>query len=152
MRGSGAEHLVVRTQWVYGSGPNFVRTILTLANKNPVLRVVDDQIGRPTWAVSLTRMIFAAVRSGARGTLHLANEGITSWFEFATAVVEEGERFGLCPRVPVEPISTSQMPRPAKRPAYGALSLELAHSLGIELPRWREVLPQYLEAEKRSHA
>lgn len=145
VRSSGAEHLVVRTQWVFGSGPNFVRTIVAAAGKGQALRVVEDQLGRPTWASSLARALFAAVRSGARGDLHLTNEGIASWHEFARAIVEEAARRGLCPRVDVRPIRTSEMPRPARRPAYGVLALDRARALGIESPHWRDALSQYLE-------
>lgn len=144
VRATGANHLVVRTQWVFGSGPNFVRTIVGAAKKGGALRVVEDQLGHPTWAESLARGLFAAVRSGARGTLHLANEGIASFYDFAQAIVAEGARIGLCPRVPVQPIPSSQMPRPAVRPQYGVLALDRARALGIAAPHWTEVLPPYL--------
>lgn len=145
VRAAGANHLIVRTQWVFGSGSNFVRTILGAAKKGAPLRVVEDQLGHPTWAESLARGLFAAVRQGARGTLHLANEGIASFYDFAFAIVAEGARIGACPRVRVVPIPTSQMPRPAERPQYGVLGLGRARSLGIELPHWTEVLPPYLQ-------
>lgn len=147
VRAAAGEHLMVRTQWVFGAGANFARTILRAAATGEPLRVVEDQIGRPTWSASLARGIFAAVAAGARGTLHLANEGIASWFDFAREIAAEGARRGLCPAVEVRPIPTSEMPRPATRPAYGVLGLARARSLGIAASHWREALTQYLDAE-----
>ena len=146
VRSVGGDQLIVRTQWLYGNGANFVRTILRAAQKGESLRVVEDQIGRPTWTHSLAYAIFEAVNAGARGTLHLANEGIASWFDFAREIVAEGAVRGQCPNVEVVPIPTSQMPRPATRPAYGVLGLEKARSLGIHLPHWRAALGEYLDA------
>ena len=145
---AGGEHLIVRTQWVFGSGPNFVRTILRAASQGVALRVVEDQLGRPTWTTELARAIFRAVEVGARGRLHLACEGVASFFDFACAVVEQGVRRGLHPRVQVLAIPTREMPRPARRPAYGVLGLERARGLGLVLPHWREALDGYLDAER----
>ena len=147
---AGGEHLIVRTQWVFGSGPNFVRTILRAASQGVALRVVEDQLGRPTWTTALARAIFRAVEVGTRGRLHLACEGVASWFDLARAVVAEGARRGLHPRVDVIAISTREMPRPAERPAYGVLGLERARGLGLVLPHWREALEGYLDAERES--
>jgi dTDP-4-dehydrorhamnose reductase len=148
VRAAGGEHLVVRTQWVFGPGPNFVRSMLRAANEGRALRVVDDQIGRPTWSASLAGAIHAALARGARGTLHLACEGTASWFDLAHAALELGAQRGLCPPTVVEPIPTREMPRPAARPAYAVLGLERARSLGIALPHWREALARYLDAER----
>lgn len=148
VRAAAGEHLIVRTQWVFGPGTNFVRTIQRAAKQGEALRVVEDQIGRPTWTGSLARGIVAAVAAGARGTLHLANEGIASFFDLARATVDEGARRGLCPKVDVRPIPTSEMPRPAARPAYGVLSLARARSLGITLPHWRDALAAHFDAER----
>jgi len=148
VRAAGGQHLIVRTQWVFGAGANFVRTILRAAANGAPLRVVEDQLGRPTWTHSLARGIFAAVSANARGVLHLTNEGIASFFELAREVCAEGARRGLCPKVEVTPIPTSEMPRPATRPAYGVLGLARARALGIRAPHWRDALVQYLDAER----
>jgi dTDP-4-dehydrorhamnose reductase len=145
---AGGEHLIVRTQWVFGPGANFVRTIQRAAATGDALRVVEDQLGRPTWTTALARAIFRAVEVGARGPLHLACEGVTSWFDLATAVVDEGAKRGLCRRVAVHAIPSREMPRPAERPKYGVLGLERARVLGIDLPHWREALDGYLDAER----
>jgi dTDP-4-dehydrorhamnose reductase len=145
---AGGEHLIVRTQWVFGPGPNFVRTILRAASQGVALRVVEDQLGRPTWTTALARAIFRAVEVGARGRLHVACEGVASFFDLARAVVDEGARRGLHPRVEVLAIPSREMPRPAQRPAYGVLGLERARGLGLVLPHWREALDGYLDAER----
>ncbi len=148
VRRSGAEHLIVRTQWLFGPGANFVRTILGAAARGQPLSVVEDQLGRPTWSGALARAILGAVEAGARGTLHLACEGIASWCDFARAIVAEGARRGLAPEVPVRPITTRELERPAARPAYGVLSLERARGLGLELPHWQQALATYLDRER----
>ncbi|HXZ84012.1 MAG TPA: dTDP-4-dehydrorhamnose reductase [Myxococcota bacterium] len=148
VRAAGGEHLIARTQWVFGAGANFVRTILRAAGQGNPLRVVEDQTGRPTWAGSLAQGLAAAVAAGARGTLHLANEGVASFFDLACAAVEEGARRGLCPRVPVNAIASSEMPRPAARPAYAVLGLARARALGVTLPHWRDALASHLDAER----
>ncbi|HTO69551.1 MAG TPA: dTDP-4-dehydrorhamnose reductase [Myxococcota bacterium] len=147
VRAAGGEHLIVRTQWVFGQGANFVRTIVRAAGQQSSLRVVEDQLGRPTWATSLAQGIAAALRASARGTLHLANEGTASFFDLACAAVEEGARRGLCPNVPVHAIPTSDMPRPAERPLYGILGLARARSLGISLPHWRAALASHFASD-----
>jgi len=145
---AGGEHLIVRTQWVFGPGGNFVRTILRAASQGGPLRVVEDQLGRPTWTTVLAGAIFRAVEVGARGPLHIACEGTASFFDFARAVVDEGARRGLHARVEVHAIPTREMPRPAARPHYGVLGLERARELGLVLPHWREALDGYLDAER----
>jgi dTDP-4-dehydrorhamnose reductase len=148
VRAAGGEHLVVRTQWVFGPGANFVRTMLRAAREGRALRVVDDQLGRPTWSAVLASALHAALARGARGTLNLACEGAASWYDLACAAIELGAQRGLCPQVPVEPIPTREMPRPAARPAFSVLGLERARSLGVELPHWRAALARYLDAER----
>jgi dTDP-4-dehydrorhamnose reductase len=148
VRAAGGEHLIVRAQWVFGTGANFVRTIVRAAGQGNPLRVVEDQTGRPTWAASLADGIARAVGARARGTLHVANEGVASFFDLACAAVEEGGRRGLCPRVSVHAIPTSDMPRPATRPAYAVLGLAKARALGVALPHWRDALRCHFDAEQ----
>ncbi len=148
VREAGGEHLIARTQWVIGPGANFVRTILGAAREGRELRVVDDQIGRPSTTVALAEGLLTALEAGARGTLHLACEGIASWYDLACDAVAQGARRGLCPEVPVTPIPTAQMPRPAARPAFGVLDLARARALGVRMPHWRTALSDYLDAER----
>lgn len=141
---SGAEALVVRTQWVFGAGACFPRTIRQLANTQAELRVVEDQIGRPTWTGALADGIFRAVAAGATGLLHLACEGIASWYDLAREVVAAGVRRGWNPLVPVRAVSSEDFPRPA----YAVLGLARARALGIEMPHWRDALEAFMDAEE----
>ena len=134
--------LVVRTAWLYGlQGKNFVKTILQLAAERPSLRVVADQEGCPTFAEDLARMIEQLVTHPIRGLLHVTNEGHCTWHEFATEIVKLAGY-----RVPVQPITTEDMPRPAKRPAYSVLSSDRLHHLGFSMPSWQNGLQRFLQA------
>ena len=132
--------LVVRTAWLYGlRGKNFVRTMLQLAAERPCLKVVADQQGCPTFAEDLAGMIGRLMTHPVRGVLHVTNEGHCTWHEFATEIVKLAGY-----RVPVEPITTADMPRPAKRPAYSVLSAERLHHLGFRMPSWQDGLQRFL--------
>ena len=134
--------LVVRTAWLYGlQGKNFVKTILQLAAERPSLRVVADQEGCPTFAEDLARMIEQLVTHPIRGLLHVTNEGHCTWHEFANEIVKLAGY-----RVPVQPITTEDMPRPAKRPAYSVLSSDRLHHLGFSMPSWQNGLQRFLQA------
>jgi dTDP-4-dehydrorhamnose reductase len=122
------EALVIRTSWVLsGTHRNFASTMLDLIAKGPV-RVVDDQAGRPTLVDDLAPATIAAVGAGVSGILHLANQGVTTWFALAREVAEIA---GLDP-YRVEPISTDEFPRPATRPANSVLDSERLDDLGLE--------------------
>jgi dTDP-4-dehydrorhamnose reductase len=148
VRRSGCEFLIIRSQWIFGPGPNFVRTIYRAVAADTPLRVAEDQLGRPTWTRFLARGIVAAVGAGTRGDLHLACEGVASWFDLAVATVEEAAQRGWTSRVPVEPIDSESVPRPARRPAYSVLGLDRARRLGFQLPHWRTALSAYFDSEE----
>jgi dTDP-4-dehydrorhamnose reductase len=152
VRRSGCDHLIVRSQWIFGPGTNFVRAIYEAALRGESLRVVEDQVGRPTWSRALARGILHAVRAGARGDLHLACEGVATWYDLAVATVEEAAHRRWISPVPVEAVSTDSVPRPATRPAYSVLNLERARALGVRMPHWRTALSMYLDSEEWSDA
>ena len=134
--------LVIRTAWLYGlQGKNFVKTMLQLAAERPCLKVVADQRGCPTFAEDLAGMIGRLVTHPVRGVLHVTNEGHCTWHEFATEIVRLSGH-----RVPVEPITTADMPRPAKRPTYSVLSAERLHHLGFTMPSWQDGLQRFMKA------
>jgi dTDP-4-dehydrorhamnose reductase len=139
------EHLIIRTQWLYGSyGNNFVETMLRLAGDNNILDVVDDQIGSPTWTVDLSRAIIALVLKGCTGTYHAANCGYVSWNCFAKAIFEES---GL--DTVVRGMTTEQLNRPARRPLYSTLDCsKLERDAGFRLQPWRDALKAYLVLRK----
>ncbi|RNC67772.1 MAG: dTDP-4-dehydrorhamnose reductase [Desulfuromonadales bacterium] len=141
------DHLIVRTQWLYGlGGKNFVETMLRLAKEKTELAVVDDQIGAPTWTVDLALAISELLDNGCRGTYHAANDGFCSWFDFAEAIFAEA---GIAMRV--RPQTTEELGRPARRPLYSVLNCgKLVHDTGLQLEQWREALKTYLA--KRTEA
>jgi dTDP-4-dehydrorhamnose reductase len=154
------EYLVLRTSWLYGNRrQNFLLTMLRLAREREELRVVDDQIGSPTWvrAVSdTTASCVTATSSAARinipsGIYHLAAAGQTSWYGFASAVldgtVDESRRAAR-----VVAISSADYATPARRPAYSVLALaKLQSASGITPVDWREQLAGCLVERKKSN-
>jgi dTDP-4-dehydrorhamnose reductase len=138
--------LVIRTAWLYGrQGKNFVKTILQLAAERPCLKVVGDQRGCPTFAEDLAGMIGNLIAHPAQGILHVTNEGDCTWHELASEIV----RLAGLP-VPVETITTADMPRPAKRPAYSVLSPDRLHQLGFRMPAWQDGLLRFVNAPPRA--
>jgi len=143
---AGDAHWIVRTQWLYGlNGPNFVETMLRLAAQHDVLRVVDDQVGSPTSTHDLAPLLWRIVSERpAYGIYHAANGGSCSWYEFAVEIFRQA---GVDVRV--DPIPTSEFPRPATRPVRGVLSSDkLSAALGSDIPTWQEALGKYLELRK----
>lgn len=135
--------LVVRTSWLLsGTHPNFASTMIKLIRSGPVT-VVDDQRGRPTLADDLARATLDAIDRGARGVLHLANEGVTTWFGLAREIAAMA---GLDPEQ-VAPCTTAEFPRPAPRPADSVLNSERVAELGIEpMPPYRPGLEAAVRA------
>lgn len=133
LRSSGAKHLHLRTSWVYAPwGKNFVRTMANLSRERDVLRVVDDQRGRPTSAEHLARTTLALLEKGATGTLHVTDGGECTWFELARFIASH-----VRPSCRVEPCTTAEFPRPAKRPRYSVLDLEPVEALLGPMPDYR---------------
>lgn len=150
---SGADHLILRTAWIYAArGQNFLRTMLRLAGERDVLRVVDDQIGAPTparWIAAATASILARWQAGATwhsGVVHLTASGQTSWFGFAEAIFAAAIDAGLLERSPqLEPIPSQAYPTPAQRPAWSCLDTSLLYErFGLSLPDWRDGLSQVM--------
>ena len=142
-------HVILRTAWVYGVGGkgNFVKTMLRLGSDKEEIRVVADQIGSPTWTGDLADAIASLIDQTPRGTYHYTNSGVASWYDFAVAIFEEASQLGWNLKVQrVVPITTSEYPTPAKRPAYSVLSCaKIAAVLGTHPPHWRQALRQMLK-------
>jgi dTDP-4-dehydrorhamnose reductase len=146
---TGADAIILRTSWVYAAtGKNFVRTMLNAGAKLPQLRVVADQIGTPTAAPELARVILDIAdtlrRTGwqaeYRGIFHATGAGETSWHGFATAIFAAAAAQGYNPPA-LQAITTAEWPTPARRPADSRLDCgKLARIFGITLPDWRENL------------
>jgi dTDP-4-dehydrorhamnose reductase len=136
-------YYLVRTSSLYGRhGPNFVYTILRLAEKNETLTVVDDQLMSPTWTVNLAQGVVELIRSGRFGTYHLTDRtaGGVTWFDFAKEILNAR---GLDTRI--EPMTSREFNRPARRPAYSVLdSTGFTLSSGYEPLQWQESLRRFL--------
>lgn len=134
--------VILRTAWLYGEGKNFVRTILRVAAERDELRIVSDQVGSPTWAEDLARVVRALLDVRAAGIYHAVNSGSCSWHEFAVTILRSA---GLERRV--IPISTAELARPAKRPARSVLDSAKLAALGIRMRPWQDALADYLRAQ-----
>lgn len=157
IRASGADHLILRTSWVYAPhGHNFLRTILRLGAEREELRVVADQFGAPTSTALIVRASLAAIDRWFAapgdhlqlcGTHHLVASGHTSWHGFACAIFDEARTQGLVTAVPrVTPIATSDYPTPARRPAWSVLdNAGFQQRIGIDLPNWKDGLREVME-------
>ena len=139
---SGVTFLIVRTAWLYGkAGPNFVRTMLDLSHRQKILKVVNDQIGSPTYTADLAGGILDLVMRKAYGIVHLTNQGSCSWFELAREALRCS---GMDPGR-VVPVPTSQFARPARRPSYSVLDNSRFYSItGRRLRHWKDALREFL--------
>lgn len=135
------DYFIVRTSWVFGvNGKNFVKTMLNLADKNKKLRVVDDQIGSPTYTPDLAKLLVDMIHTEKFGVYHATNEGFCSWAEFAKEIFKQADK-----KVEVEPIATVDYPTPAKRPFNSRLSKTSLDDAGFSrLPTWQDALKRFL--------
>ena len=132
---------VLRTAWLYGDGPNFVRTMLKLGQEREELQVVDDQYGCPTSTVDLAEAVLRLLDTNRYGTYHAVNSGVTTWCGFARKIFELAGNT----KVKVTPVTTEQFVRPAPRPAYSPLDTRLLRlALGWSPRPWEEALAEYL--------
>src|SRR2546428_4594604 len=135
---------IIRTAWLYSAyGNNFVKTMLRLGAERAELGIISDQIGSPTYAADLAKMILTMLAANKEryGIYHYSNEGVASWYDFAKAIFELK---GLT--VKVKPLRTEDYPTPAQRPSYSVLNkLKIKETFGIEIPYWKESLKICLE-------
>jgi dTDP-4-dehydrorhamnose reductase len=156
IRASSVSHYIFRTSWVYAAhGHNFLNTILRLARERRELKIVDDQLGSPTWARTIAEATATALLSTQyrdySGLYHLSATSAVTWFDFAKAILAEIKTLRLDLRLPaLIPITTSEYPLPAQRPANSCLDNTRLHTtLGLSTPGWpvslkqcmREILP-----------
>ena len=135
------EYFIIRTSWVYSQfGNNFRNTMLRLASERDSLSIVSDQIGSPTNAVDLAKALLSIVQSNSSkyGIYNFSNEGIASWYDFATEIFRINNVV-----IEVNPIPTEAFPTPAKRPKYSLLDKsKIKNTFGIEIKTWQESLLQ----------
>jgi dTDP-4-dehydrorhamnose reductase len=135
---------IVRTAWLYGvHGKNFVKTILGKAAAGESLRVVDDQVGSPTYAGDVADSVALLLTRERTGIYHVTNAGTCSWYEFAREILQVTDHDATT----VTPISSAELNRPARRPAYSALENAAWQATGFPpLRPWREALAAMLAA------
>lgn len=139
---------VLRTSWVYGEGKNFVRTMLALADKMDEIKVVNDQFGRPTYALDLAKAVYDVIQKRPEsGTYNVTGDGdIISWADFATEIFKiAGKSTRVIGITTDEYLSDKQDRKIAPRPKYSALSLEKSHTAKIFLRDWLEAIKLYIK-------
>jgi dTDP-4-dehydrorhamnose reductase len=138
---SGCRHLILRSSWIYGArGQNFMLTMLRLARERPQLRVVNDQIGAPTWSHSLADMTLELLdRDPPSGIYHATDGGETSWHGFATEILKLA---GIA--TPIVAIPTEDYPTPAQRPRNSRLDNEKRIVAGGTQQPWEDSLRECL--------
>ncbi len=162
----GGSYLILRTSWVYGArGQNFYLTMLRLASERESLKIVDDQIGSPTWcrmiadctAQILTsapvlegRLDISGHLADRAGVYNLSSSGTTTWYGFAKAILNLTAGKGQRRLKELLPIPTSEYPMPAPRPLYSVLSGEkLQQSFGLVMPEWQQALEMCVDGSQQ---
>lgn len=134
------KYFIIRTAWLYGTGKNFVNTMLRLAEDHTEVGVVRDQFGTPTSAQELAKAIVFLMNTENYGLYHGTCEGIATWYEFATEI------FRLAGKaVKVKSLTTEEYPTPAKRPKYSVLENKKLKELDYYMKPWKEALQEYMK-------
>ena len=150
-RVGGLDYLILRTAWLYGpGGPNFVKTMVTVARAGKPLRVINDQFGSPTYTLDLAAATLELLERDATGVWHLSNAGETNWHDFARAIFDEWK---LTPDL--QPTTSeawkAQRPESATRPAYSVLDVTpFGETVGHPMRAWRDALAAFKDEVDRS--
>ena len=140
----GSRGVIVRTSWLYSEfRSNFVKTMIDLMNKKSELGIVNDQIGSPTSAHSLSRLLIKVIEhENFNGILHWSDGASVSWFEFAMEIQRQAFNLGLLKtKIPLKPIKTEQYPTPAKRPKYSVLERNCSmEPFNVAIKNWKDEL------------
>lgn len=144
------KYFIVRISWVFGiNGNNFIKTMLRLGKENGAVKVVDDQIGSPTYTFDLAKLLVDMIETEQYGAYHATNEGICSWYEFAKEIFQEANM----KEVTVTPESSEEFPVKAKRPKNSRMSKEKLVQNGFSLlPSWQDAVKRYIEELKKVEA
>jgi len=135
-------YLILRISWLYGiNGRNFIKTIIKKAKEEKELKIVSDQKGSPTYTLDVVKQTWELIKKDKIGIYHSANQGETSWYEFAKKIIEK-----LKINVKISPIKTGEYPALAKRPKYSVLDNHLLKLEGINIMRdWETALNEFLD-------
>jgi len=165
----GSDATIIRTAWVYSAhGNNFVKTMLCFMAEKDKLGIVYDQVGTPTWAKGLAKMIWVLVErhsrtegrgirnplSGDATLLHWTDAGVCSWYDFAIAIQELAIEKGMLDKeIPIRPIPASAYPTPAARPSFSVIDKVTAEEAsGVETIHWRKQLSEMMDELKEQEA
>ena len=139
---TGVDYLIFRTAWLYSEfGKNFVKTMLNLTATKLQLKVVFDQVGTPTYAYDLAKVIYDIIENrkfeGNTGIYHYSNEGVTSWYDFTKLIAEiAGNK-----QCDIQPCHSDEFPSPVNRPAFSVLDkTKVKETFGIKVPYWTDSL------------
>lgn len=139
---TGVEYLIFRTAWLYSEfGKNFEKTMLNLTATKPQLKVVFDQVGTPTYAYDLAKVIFDIIEKrkyeGNTGIYHYSNEGVCSWYDFTKMIAEYSGQTAC----DIQPCHSDEFHSPVKRPAFSVLDkTKVKEAFGVEIPYWTDSL------------
>lgn len=139
---SGCEYVIVRTAWLYSEfGKNFVKTMLSLTSSKPSLKVVFDQVGTPTYALDLARVLYSLITEraykGHSGIYHYSDEGVCSWYDF-TKMIASLSGHNACD---IQPCHSDEFPSKVIRPAFSVLDkTKIKQTFGLSIPYWLDSL------------
>ncbi len=138
---------IVRISWVFGkNGKNFIKTMLNLAKDHDTLKVVNDQVGSPTYTYDLSRLLADMMETEKYGFYHASNEGLCTWYEFAEAIFEEA---GI--KMNIIPVTTEEYNAKATRPLNSRLNKDKLTEYGFErLPEWKDAMKRFMNELKNS--
>lgn len=141
------KYYIVRIAWVFGrNGSNFVKTMLRLGKQNKAVKVVNDQIGSPTYTVDLAVLLCDMLEIDRYGIYHASNEGFCSWYDFACEIF----RAAGMDEVEVTPVSSGEFPSKAARPKNSRLSKDKLEANGFgRLPVWQDAVKRYIAVLKQ---
>ena len=136
------KYYIVRIAWVFGvNGKNFIKTMLNLSETHDELSVVNDQIGSPTYTYDLAKLLVDMIETDKYGRYHATNEGLCTWYEFATEIFRQAGK-----EITVHPVTSEQFPSKAKRPHNSRMSKDKLEANGFDrLPTWQDALNRYLK-------
>lgn len=139
------EHFIIRTSWLYSEfGHNFMKTMLKLGAERNELSVVYDQVGTPTYALDLAKVVLHIIKAHSidYGVYNYSNEGVASWYDFAKAIFDNYKI-----NIDLKPILSTEYPMPAERPKFSVLNKsKIKNTFELEIPHWKDSLTVALKA------
>lgn len=158
---TNCNYVILRTAWLYSEfGKNFVKTMLNLTATKPLLKVVFDQVGTPTYAYDLAKAIMIILDNYNKeslalnhepftqnGVYHFSNEGVCSWYDFTKMIAEYAGQT----KCDIQPCHSDEFPSPVKRPAYSVLDkTKIKETFGIKIPYWTDSLKKCITSLKKT--